>query len=103
MRRAASWTPTRPLVGAFLAAMDAASALIAADPEAADSFIRLSAAGMTLDDMLTMVREPDTRFSTTPARLMQYAEFMHGMGSAQMQPARWSEMLVKALAGRDGS
>ncbi len=91
-------------VAAFLAAMDAANALIAADPEAAaDSFIRLSAARMKPDDVLAMVRDPDTRFSTTPSRLMQYADFMHGVGSIRVQPARWSEMFVPALAGRDGS
>ena len=43
---------------------------------------------MRPDDVLTSVRDPDTRFSTTPARLMQHAEFMHGAGGIQVQPAR---------------
>ena len=50
-----------------------------------------------------MVREPDTRFATTPTGIMQYADFMHGVGSIRVQPARWSELFVAALAGRDGS
>ena len=62
------------IASAFLAAMDAACALIAADPAAAaDSFIRLSAARMKPDDVLAMVRDPDTRFSATPSGVMRYA------------------------------
>ena len=89
---------------AFLAAMDAANALIAADPAAAaESFIRQSAARMKPDDVLAMVRDPDTKFSTTPTGVQGYADFMHAVGSIKVRPARWSEMFVPALAGRAGS
>ena len=89
---------------AFLAAMDAANALIAADPAAAaESFIRQSAARMKPDDVLAMVRDPDTKFSTTPNGVQGYADFMHAVGSIKVRPARWSEMFVPALADRPGS
>ena len=89
---------------AFLAAMDTANALIAADPAAAaEAFIRQSAARMKPDDVLAMVRDPDTRFSTTPTGVQGYADFMHAVGSIKVRPAKWSEMFVPALADRAGS
>jgi len=92
------------ITGAFLQAMDTACTAIAADPAAAaDSFIRLSAARMKPDDVLAMVRDPDTRFSATPTGVMRYAEFMHAVGSIKAAPARWTDMFVPALAGRAGS
>ena len=89
---------------AFVAAMDAACALIAASPEgAAESFIRLSAAHMKPDEVLAMVRDPDTRFSATPSGVMRYAAFMQAVGSIKAKPAAWTDMFVPALAGRAGS
>ena len=91
-------------VAAFLAAMDEANALIAARPEqAAESFMRLSAAKMAEADVLAMVQDADTRFDTTPHGVMAYAEFMHRVGSTKVRPAAWSDMFMPGLAGRPGS
>ena len=84
--------------------MDEANALIASAPEAAaQSFIRLSSAKMTEAEVLRMVRDPDTAFSTTPDGVMRYAEFMHAVGSIKTKPERWSDLFVPALASRAGS
>ncbi len=92
------------LMAAFLAAQDEANALIASKPEeAAQSFIRLSAARMAEADVLAMVQDPDTKFDTTPHGVMAYAEFMHRVGSIKVRPAQWAEMFMPALAGRPGS
>jgi len=91
-------------MAAFLAALDEANALIAATPErAAQSFIRLSAAKMAEADVLAMVRDPDTKFDTTPHGVMAYARFMGQVGSIKAPPAAWSEMFMPALANRPGS
>ena len=89
---------------AFLSAMDAACALIAADPgAAAESFIRLSAARLKPDDVLAMVQDPDTAFSATPTGMMRYAGFMQSVGSIKVKPEAWSAMFIPALASRPGS
>ena len=89
---------------AFVAAMDEANALITAQPElAAESFNRIAAAKMSPDDVLAMVRDPDTKFDTTPHGLMAYANFMRRVGSIKAAPAAWSDMFLPALGGRAGS
>lgn len=91
-------------MGAFLAALDEANALIAAQPEqAAEAFIALAAAKMTPDDVLAMVRDPDTKFDTTPHGVMAYATFMKGVGSIKQMPAAWSDMFMPLLSSRPGS
>ncbi len=91
-------------LAAFLAAMDEANALIAAKPEqAAESFMRLSAAKVTEADVLAMVRDPDTKFDTTPHGVMAYATFMNQVGSTKVKPAQWSDMFMPSLSVRPGS
>jgi len=89
---------------AFLAAMDEANALIAADPQAAaESFIRLSSARVRPDEVLAMIQDPDTKFSTTPDGVGRYAAFMHQVGSIKVKPDKWSDMFMPSLASRPGS
>ncbi len=91
-------------ITAFLAAIDEANALIADDPAAAaQSYIRLAAAKMSAADVLQMVKDPDTKFSTTPTGVTRYAEFMHQVGSIKIKPERWSDLFMPALASRAGS
>jgi len=89
---------------AFLAAMDEANQLIEADPKAAaESFIRLSSSKVTPDEVLAMIRDPDTKFSTTPDGVGRYADFMHQVGSIKVMPDKWSDMFMPTLASRPGS
>jgi len=89
---------------AFLAAMDEANQLIEADPKAAaESFIRLSSSKVTPDEVLAMIRDPDTKFSTTPDGVGRYADFMHQVGSIKVMPDKWSDMFMPTLANRPGS
>ena len=91
-------------MAAFLAAMDEANALIANHPEqAAESFIALAAAKMSADDVLAMVRDPDTKFDTTPHGVMAYATFMKRVGSIKQAPAAWGDMFMPLLKDRPGS
>lgn len=92
------------MMAAFLAALDEANALIAAKPElAAESFMRLAAAKMSEEDVLAMVRDPDTKFSSTPHGVMAFANFMKTAGSIKQAPAGWAEMFMPLLSNRPGS
>jgi NitT/TauT family transport system substrate-binding protein len=92
------------IMAAFLAAMDEANALIAADrPKAAEIFNRVSPSGSTAEAVVSMLAEPDTRFDTTPHGLMEYANFMGTAGTIRAKPADWKELFMPALHERPGS
>jgi NitT/TauT family transport system substrate-binding protein len=89
---------------AFLAAMDEANKLIADSPgEAAKSFMRITSAKVSEDEVLKMIEDKDSHFSTTPKGLMQYAEFMSDVGSIKVKPTDWKDMFMPELHGRAGS
>ena len=92
------------LTQAFIDAMDDANALIARDRRvAAEIFVRGSKVKVDADEVLQMLEDPDTRFSSTPNGVMQFAEFMHAAGITKLKPAAWSEMFVPQLRDRQGS
>jgi len=89
---------------AFLAAMDEANKLIADNAgEAAKSFVRVTKAKVSEDEVLKMIEDKDTHFSTAPKGLMRYAEFMSDVGSIKVKPTGWKDMFMPELHGRAGS
>ncbi len=92
------------LITAFLAAMDQANAAIAADPQAAaQTFIKTMGSKETVESVTRMITDPDTKFSTTPDGVMQYADFLAAVGSIKLKPASWKDLFVPQLADRAGS
>ncbi|MCQ4161537.1 ABC transporter substrate-binding protein [Roseomonas sp. GC11] len=92
------------IMGAFLAAMDEANALITGDrAKAAEIFNRVSPSGSSQEDVMAMLAEPDTHFDTTPHGLMQYANFMGAVGTIRSKPATWQDLFMPALHNRAGS
>lgn len=92
------------LMAAFLSAMDEACAFIADDRQgAADIFNSISKTAASKEEVVKMLADPDTRFSTTPKGLMEYATFMHAVGSIRIRPESWKDMFMPALQGRAGS
>lgn len=55
------------------------------------------------EEVLEILNDKDTRFSTTPDGVMQYAESMHLAGTIKQKPAVWSDMFIAAMKGRNGS
>lgn len=89
---------------AFLDAMDEANALIASDKaKAADIFARTSPVKVDAAEVLEMLNDPDTRFSTTPNGVFGIAEFMGLAGSIKNKPSVWSDMFIPQLKSRQGS
>ena len=92
------------LVEAFIAALEDADAFIAADKAgAAAIFAEASPVKLTTAEVIKMLDDPDTRFSTTPNGVMAFAEFLARIGLIKSKPASWTEMFVPALHGRAGS
>lgn len=89
---------------AFVDALDEADAFIAAHrKEAAEIYIAESKVKIGIDDLMQILDDPDTRFSTTPTGTMQFADFMSLAGTIKAKPAKWSDMFIPALAARSGS
>jgi NitT/TauT family transport system substrate-binding protein len=89
---------------AMLAALDEANAFIANNrDEAAEIFVRSSKTKVSKEEVLKILADPDTQFSTTPNKVMNFVDFMRLAGSIKVAPAKWSEMFIPKLGGRDGS
>ncbi len=92
------------IMAAFVAAMDEATASIAADkPAAADSFLRASGVTMKKAAVIDLLNDPETTFNTAPEGVMQYAKFLGATGSIKTVPAKWSDMFIPLIGERNGS
>ena len=92
------------LMQAFLAAQEEANALIAADrQQAAEIFVRSSPVKVAAEEVVRMLEDPDTRFSTTPKGIMDFAEFLARAGTIKVKPAAWKDMFITALHEKPGS
>jgi NitT/TauT family transport system substrate-binding protein len=91
-------------IAAFLAALDEACDYIARDKEgAADIFVRASKVKISKDEVVGILKDPDTRFSATPNGVMNFADFMQRAGTIKVKPANWSDLFVPILHNRQGS
>jgi NitT/TauT family transport system substrate-binding protein len=92
------------LTQAFLAALEEANALIARDKKlAAEIFASSSKVKVAVDETVKMLEDPDTRFSTTPTGIMDFAEFMNLAGSIKLKPASWKDLFIEPLHAKQGS
>jgi NitT/TauT family transport system substrate-binding protein len=91
-------------IAAFLAALDEACGFIVDDPKGtAEIFARTSKTKMSLEEVLPLVQDPDTRFSSTPSGIMTFATFLASIGAMKQKPAAWTDLFVPQLHGRKGS
>jgi NitT/TauT family transport system substrate-binding protein len=89
---------------AFLAALDEANAFIENNKSvAAEIFVKNSNVKVSMDDVTEMLNDKDTQFSTTPTKVMDFAEFMHLAGTIKVKPADWTDLFIPQLHDRKGS
>lgn len=87
-------------VGAMLAALREAITMINKDKRAAaQTYLEMSGDKQSsVDDILAIIDDPDTVYSTTPTTVMQFAEFMQRVGMIKSKPASMQEaFFVNAL------
>lgn len=91
------------LAGAFVAAMQDACAMIAADKrKAAAIYNDVRKSRQPVEETLRILEDPNSKFSAVPEGTMRYAEFMSRVGSIRTKPASWKELFyapVQAFAG----
>jgi len=95
------------IIKALIDALGEASRLIAADkPAAADLLLGGKGAGeggITKDDMIAVLNDPDIRFTQAPESVMKYADFMATLGSIKHHPASWKELFFEGVHALPGS
>lgn len=92
------------LVAAFMSALEEADAFIGRDRKgAAEIFVKASKVKVSTEEVMRMLADPDTRFSTTPVGVMGYATFMHKAGTIKVRPETWKDLFLPAVHGLPGS
>ncbi len=90
---------------AVVAAVNEANAYIKENPRgAAEIYLALSGEKLsTIDDMIKMVTDPDVTYTTTPVRVMAFAEFMFKVGRLKHQPKAWTDFFFPEAQSLPGS
>jgi NitT/TauT family transport system substrate-binding protein len=92
------------LCAAFIAAMDDANALIAHDRQkAAAIYLAVSKQKASAAEIMQILSDPNSKFSTIPDGTMKYAEFMFRVGTIKAKPANWKELFFAPIHGAAGS
>jgi len=92
------------LCAAFIAAMDEANALIARNRrKAAEIYLAVSKQKASSDEILRILSDPNSKFSTTPDGTMKYADFMARVGTIKAKPASWKELFFPPIHRAAGS
>jgi NitT/TauT family transport system substrate-binding protein len=84
---------------AVLKAIDEANKLIVADKKSAAALLPEFPAQEVID----VLNDPHTKFTTTPENVMKYAEFMHSIGSIKNRPASWKDLFFPEIHAAPGS
>jgi NitT/TauT family transport system substrate-binding protein len=92
------------ICAAFIAAMNEANALIARDKrKAAEIYIAVSKQKSTVDEIVKILNDPNSLFSTVPDGTMKYAEFMSRVGTIKARPTSWKDLFFAPIHGAQGS
>lgn len=86
-----------------LRAIEKADQQIKQDPKAAaEVYLRISKSNESLEDVMQQMQTSGLEYSTAPAKLGAFADFMHRVGTIKTKPASWKDLFfaeVQELAG----
>jgi NitT/TauT family transport system substrate-binding protein len=92
------------LCAAFIAALNEANAVIANDRrKAAEIYLAVSKQKATVEEIVKILADPNSRFSTVPGGTMKYAEFMARVGTIKAKPTDWKELFFPPIHSAGGS
>jgi NitT/TauT family transport system substrate-binding protein len=105
-----AWTSTQfhdknpALYQALIAAFQEATEMLNRDVKpAAQYWIDDVKSKLTVDKVAEIAAGKDVRWTMAPENTMQYAQFMHMVGSIKVQPASWKELFFPELHALPGS
>lgn len=92
------------LSAAFVAALDEANALIAGNKQkAAEIYVDTAKIKVAVPEIVRMLEDKDTRFSSTPDGVMEFAEFLSRTNTIKQKPSDWKEFFLPIMHDRKGS
>ncbi len=92
------------VIASFIAALDEANALIAADPSAAAK-IHLAEESSSAGEALvrTIIADPASKFTTAPLNITRYADFLARTGQIRSHPQSWKDLFFPDIHALPGS
>jgi NitT/TauT family transport system substrate-binding protein len=92
------------LCKAYVAALEEANRMIAADPQAAaDTYNEVSPTKVPNAMMLRILGDKDTHFSTKPSGIARWAAFMKSIGVIKQDVVDWKQFFYSESHALDGS
>jgi NitT/TauT family transport system substrate-binding protein len=89
---------------AFVDALQEAQALIKKDPAAtAQIYLDQSKDKITVDEVITIIKNPGSTFELTPQNVLPFAKFMAKAGIVKVAPISWQEMFFPEVQKMPGS
>jgi NitT/TauT family transport system substrate-binding protein len=90
--------------GAFVAALRESIEYINKNPEqAAKDYLEQSKDKISVEEAVTMMKDPESKFATAPMNMTTFANFMHKQGLTKAKPDTWQDMFFPELHGQPGS
>lgn len=94
----------RPIVQAFVAALDESMKFIAEKPaEAAALWVKAENSRMAAAEVERLIRLPENEWTTTPKKVMAYADFMSRTGLMATKPTTWQDLFFEGIHALPGS
>jgi len=93
------------IYAAVMAALQEAIQMVSSDQRLAAKLLldSMNGGGFTVSELEQILKDPAIRFTTTPERVMKYADFMHQTGSIRNQPASWKDLFFPEIHDASGS
>ncbi len=100
-----SWYTRQPkLAEAIVAALDEADAMIAKDPlQAAKDYVAATKDPTPPAELVEIMKEPGTIFSTTPFGIKLVVDHFHEIGLLKQPPKDWKEYFIPVVANMPGN
>ena len=92
------------IIQALLAALDDAMAQIKNDPAAAAAlWVKAENSKLPVAEAERIIRLPENEWTTTPKKIMDYADYMNRVGMLPSKPSSWREIFFDDISKLPGS
>lgn len=92
------------LAQAFVAALEEAMKFIKANPDqAAELWVKNNKSKLPVEEAARIIKLPENEWTTTPRKVMDFADYMARVGMIPEKPASWKDVYIDAIANKPGS
>ena len=92
------------VVEALMAALEESITFIKEHPEeAAQIWAKSESTNLTQDEIVALIQDPQTNWTTTPERLLPYVNFMARVGLIAQDTSDWRDLFFDTVKDKQGS